>query len=106
MDLITPDEIKILRDGAITITLDGIIDAAEQNKLISVEPIKLKSGYLVSMTFNKLLGRTAEHVSVSKNGGTDPADAEIIAKAIIGDGCTVRKGLFNKNIIHFIKILR
>ena len=105
-NLITPEEIKMLRAGAKTITLERMMGAVAEGKIIPVLPITLKSGYKVSMTFDKLDGRTAEHLSVSGGGRTDPADAEVIARAVIGDGWTMMKGrALNKNVIHFIKIM-
>lgn len=106
-DLITPEETKTLRDGAKTITPEMVMGAVSKREVVSVVPLKLKSGYLVSMTFDKLDGRTAEHVSVSNpDSRTDPADAEIIATAIIGDRYSITQGRINKNNIHFIKSLK
>ncbi len=61
---------------------------------------------MISMTIDKLDGRTAEHISISKQEGrTDPADAEVIAKTVIGDGWAMNGSAFNRNVIHFIKIV-
>lgn len=103
-NLITPEEIKTLRAGAITITPEMVMEYVVERKAIPVTPIILKSGYYISMTIDMLKGRAVEHISISKMGEiADPADAEIIAKAIIGD-CTIKGSMFNKNVIHFIKI--
>lgn len=104
-ELITPEEIKTLRDGAKTITYQTLIDALAKGKVVPVVPLKLKSGYQISMTLDKIPPFTAEHISVyNPDGRTDPADAEIIARAVIGE-CTAREGMININNIHFIKIL-
>ena len=91
-NLITPEEIKTLRAGAKTITPEIVMEAVSE---IPVTPLMLNSGYKVSMTIDMLDGRTAEHLSVSKtDGNTDPVDAEIIAKAVIGE-CTIKGSMFN-----------
>lgn len=101
-DLITLEEVRTLRAGAKTITPEMVMEAV----ITGVAGINLSSGYRVSMTIDLLAGRTtAEHIAVSKIGGiTDPADAEIIAKAVIGE-CTMKGNMFNKNVIHFLKIV-
>jgi hypothetical protein len=57
------------------------------------------------MTVDDIIeGMPFEHISVSrKNGNTDPADAEIIAKAILGEGYGFGRNMFYKNTIHFMK---
>jgi len=105
-NLITPEEIETLRAGAKTITLERMMEAIAEGKVVPVVPLHLKSGYMVSMTFDKLDGRTAERLSVSKQEGrTDPADAENIAKTVIGDMYIMMGSAFNRNVIHFIKIV-
>ena len=104
-NLITLEEIKMLRAGAKTITPEMVMEALAEGKVVPVVPLHLKSGYMVSMTFDKLDSRTAEHVSVSGGGRTDPADAEIIARAVIGDMYIMMGSAFNRNVIHFIKIV-
>lgn len=102
-NLITPEEIKMLRAGAITITPEMVMEYVVARKVVPVIPIILRSGYFVSMTIDMLKGRAVEHISISKIGEiTDPADAEIIAKAVISD-CTTKGSMFNKNVIHFLK---
>ncbi len=104
-NLITPEEIKTLRAGAITITPEMVMEYVVERKVISVKPIILKSGYCISMTIDMLEGRAVEHISASRMGEiTDPADAEIIAKAVIGE-CTIKGSMFHENVIHFIKIV-
>ncbi|MFH0904495.1 MAG: hypothetical protein V1854_04825 [Methanobacteriota archaeon] len=105
-NLITPEEIKTLRAGAKPITLERMMGAMAEGKIIPVIPITLNSGYMISMTIDKLDGRTAEHISISKQEGrTDPADAEVIARAVIGEGWIMKGSAFNRNVIHFIKIM-
>ena len=105
-NLITPEEIETLRAGAKTITPEMVMDAVAEGNIIPVVPIKLKSGYMISMTIDKLDGRTAEHISVNNpDGSIDHADAEIIAHAILGDFYIMKKGVLNRNVIHFIKIV-
>jgi hypothetical protein len=105
-NLITSEEIKTLRAGATIITPEMVMDYVVERKVIPIIPIILKSGYCVSMTIDMLKGRAVEHISISRVGEiTDPADAEIIAKAVIGE-CAVKGSMFNKNVIHFLKIVK
>ena len=105
-NLITLEEIKMLRAGAKTITPEMVMEALAEGKVVPVVPLHLKSGYMVSMTFDKLDSRTAEHISVNNpDGSIDHADAEIIAKAVIGDMYIMMGSAFNRNVIHFIKIV-
>jgi hypothetical protein len=105
-ELITPEEIKMLRETAKTITFEIAMEYMAMGKIFPVTPITLKSGYMVSMTFNKLDGRTAEHISVYGLHGTDPADAEIIAKTVCGSWDKTMRGMLNRNVIHFIKLVK
>lgn len=101
--LITDAEIKTLRTNAKTITLEGALSG----QTIKVKPLILASGYKVSMTMNDGgTGRVIEHVSVYDQAGrTDPADAEIIAKAVLGERYMVwGDGELLKENKHFIKI--
>jgi len=101
--LITEAEIKTLRANAKTITLE----VALRGHIVKVNPLILASRYKVSMTVNDVgTGRVMEHVSVyDPSGMTDPADAERIAVAVLGEGYTVWGGgeLLKENK-HFIKI--
>ncbi len=97
-DLITEAEIKTLRANAKTV---------RGGDIVYVKPLELASGYRVSMTNDDAgTGRTFEHVSVyNPSGRTDPADAERIARAVLGEGYS----LFGGGVIltenkHFIKI--
>lgn len=101
--LITEAEIKTVRANAKTVTFEDAIKGTR----IEVKPLILASGYKVSMTLNDAgTGRVIEHVSVyNPSGRTDPADAEIIAKAVLGEGYTVwGDGELLKENKHFIKI--
>jgi len=105
-NLITPEEIETLRAGAKTITPEMVMEALAEGKVVPVVPLNLKSGYKVSMTIDKLDSRTVEHLLISRQEGrTDPADAEIIARAVIGDMYIMMGSAFNRNVIHFIKIV-
>lgn len=103
--LITEAEIKILRVNAKTITLEDAL----RGPRVKVTPLILASGYKVSMSLNDAgTGRVIEHVSVYNPSGrrTDPADAEIIAAAVLGEGYSVLgDGELLKENKHFIKIV-
>lgn len=123
--LITEDEIRTVRANAKTITreealrgppvkvkLQSLISDLQnlhalRGPLVKVTPLILASGYKVSMTLDDAgTGRVIEHVSVYyPSGRTDPADAEIIARAVLGEGYMVLgDGTLLKENKHFIKI--
>ena len=62
-ELITIEEIKILRAGARTITEQMTVEVIMDYKIVPVIPTKLESGYLISMTFDDLNDRKGEHRS-------------------------------------------
>lgn len=101
--LITEAEIKTLRENAKTITLEDAL----RGPRVKVTPQILASGYKVSLTMNDPgTGRIIEHVSIYDPAGrTDPADAERIAKAVLGEGYILFwDGELLKENKHFIKI--
>ena len=108
--LITDAEIKTLRAGAVTITMEDALKALHViGKRKFVKPLVLASGFKVSMSVNDLgTGRRAEHVSVyNRAGRTDPADAERIASAVLGEGYMVwGDGELLEENKHFIKLIQ
>ncbi len=101
--LITEAEIETLRANAKTITLEDAL----RGRRVEVKPLILASGYEAIMTMNDAgTGRVIEHVSVyDRSGRTDPADAERIARAVLGEGYRVwGDGKLLKENKHFIKI--
>jgi len=102
-NLITEAEIKTVRANAKTITFEDAL----RGPRIEVKPLIIASGYKVSMTLDAAgTGMVIEHVSVyNPSGRTDPADAEIIAKAVLGEGYMVwGDGELLKENKHFMKI--
>ena len=101
--LITEAEIKTVRANAKTISFKDAL----KGSLIEVKPLIIASGYKVSMTLNDAdTNRIIEHVSVyNPSGRTDPADAERIAAAVLGEGYILwGDGERLKENKHFIKI--
>lgn len=102
-NLITEDEIKRLRAGARTITVEN----GFQQKIHVVIPMDLQSGYGVSLSIahESSLNCRMEILSVgSRQGPPDPADAERIAKAVLGDGYTFVGSLLSRRMAHFYKV--
>lgn len=107
-DLITPDEIKNLRNSAVKITPE-ICEDIKHGKISQILPeaMHLKSGYMVQMTKDIVNNIIVEHISVSRqNNKTDPADAEHIANAILGTGWSTMPSMLNKNVLHFLKLIK
>ena len=102
-NLITEAEIKTVRANAKTISFKDALKGSR----IEVKPLIIASGYKVSMSMDAAgTGRVIEHVSVyDPSGRTDPADAERIAAAVLGEGYRVwGDGELLRENKHFIKI--
>lgn len=103
-ELINEDEVKCIRDSAVILNLHNVIfgDTIPVPKFIV-----LLSGYGVGMSVDEYpTGEKVEHLSVSNyRGMTDPADAEIIARAVFGSGYKVLGVIFSENTLHFMKPL-
>lgn len=99
--LITEDEVKKLKESPKTITL---VETLEGRK-IPTPPLTLRSGYLATYTIQdaRPFGRRIELLSVFRDPVPDPADAEHIAKAILGTGFKLF-GLIT-NAYRFYKII-
>lgn len=117
MDLITEDEIRRIRKNAVKFNRVKILEVLKKGKFLRVKIVALGSGYSVGMSINDAdiedkdfpltEDEFAEHISIGctstrRYEPVDPADAEIIARAILGDGYKPKKGMLN-NCLHFIK---
>ncbi len=103
-DLITPEEIVHIRRNA---TRMDIPKHMREGTMPPIPPSRpLKSGYSVIMTIDIFPGTSEiEHVSVVGKKDTDPAEAEIIAKAILGDDYIVMGIMHSGNTNnHFAKV--
>ncbi len=103
-DLITPEEVAHIRTNATCIDIPKHIREGTMPPIPPSRP--LKSGYSVVMTIEIFPGTSEiEHVSVIGKNDTDPAEAETIAKEILGDDYIVigvmRHGSTNN---HFAKV--
>lgn len=105
-DLITPEEIVHIRRNA---TLMDIPKHMREGTMSPISPSRpLRSGYSVIMSIDIYPGTSEiEHVSVVGKKDTDPAEAEIIAKAILGDDYIVMGIMNNESTnTHFAKFRR
>lgn len=98
-DLITDEEIKVLKAKAITITFQ---DALEMRMHIII-PMDLKSGYGVS--YSLVESPEKEPIQLlsigSRDGRPDPADCEVLARAVLGSEYKQLGELFLGNMVHF-----
>lgn len=101
--LITEEEIRKIRaDGQ---TIDPL-EVMEKRIMPIARPTMLASGYKVAMSFDLLHPNMPpfEHISISNSKGTpDPADAEHIAKAILGNGYIRLGPAYSPKVTHFVK---
>jgi hypothetical protein len=103
-DLITPEEIVYIRRNA---TRMDIPKHMREGTTPPIPPSRsLKSGYSVVMSIDIYPGTSEiEHVSVQGKMNTDPSEAEIIAKALLGNDYVVmgitQSGSINN---HFAKV--
>lgn len=105
--MLTEDEIKKIKDGAVTISLQDALQLSKGNIKI-IKPTLLNNGYKVGYSIEMLrpdLGN--HHISVSNsNGVTDPAEAECIARDFLGEGYKLIGSMNLKNVLHFMKFVK
>ena len=102
MLVLTEDEIKKIKDRKIIITLKDALGM----KVKPTKPTVVSNGYKVSMSIDVLKDYLeVHHVSVyNPKGRTDPAEAEHIARDILGEGYQYLGGReLRSNNLHFIK---
>lgn len=102
--MLTEDEIKKIKGNAVTIILKDVL----KGKAKPVPFTTISNGYMVGRSIDVL--RTyleIHHVSVmNPNGVTDPAEAEHIAKDILGEGYEfIMVGELQPNNLHFMKMV-
>lgn len=106
-DLISREEIIALRSGAKIITMKDGLRLTMKGGFMPVIPMPIKSGYGVSLTIinNHPDRNPIEVFSVgSRKGRPDPADSEVIATAVLGEGYTLLQNRFpSKRMVHFWK---
>ncbi len=105
-DLITAEEIIELRARAKRVTMKEALRESLEGRA-TVAPMNLKSGYWVSYTIiDNLPNSQIEVLSVgARNKAVDPADAERLAKAVLGEYLSVGN-LMSKGMTHFMKKVR
>jgi len=102
--MLTEAELKKIKENTVIITLK---DALEM-KIKPINPTTVSNGYRVSMSIEVLRDYLeVHHVSVmNPKGVTDPAEAEHIAKEILGEGYQcIAPGEIVPNNLHFMKVV-
>jgi hypothetical protein len=97
--LITKKEIDEIKSKAMTI---DVLKMVNEKRIIIVKPHWLENGYGISFTIDIMPGLPPiNHISVGhRNGTPDPADAEHIAREMLGD-YVVLGTMYLKDNIHF-----
>ena len=105
--MLTEEEIKKIKDGVVIITVDDAIKIMTTGKIKVIKPALLNNGYMVGYSIEKLRSSLhIHHISVSNSKGkTDPADAEYIARDILGKEYQSMGPMNLKNVFHFTKII-
>jgi len=101
-DLITSAEIEYVKAHAVTIDPIKIMQEGKQFPPI-LEPYYLKSGYSISYSLDIAPNfPVVHHISIRhENHKTDPADAEHIARTILGAKYIVFGAMNVKWVLHF-----
>lgn len=102
--MLTEDEIKNIKGNAVTIIMNDVLNG----KAKPIPFTTVSNGYTVSMSITVLREYIeVHHVSVmNPNGATDPAEAEHIAKDILGEGYQfVMHGELVPNNLHFMELV-
>jgi len=100
--MLTKEDIKKVWDSVQILSEENVI-----NNIVTggLRPILMNNGYRVTLSIDRLR-KDLElfHLSVSKSEGeTDPADAEHIAKDILGEGYIYIGNMYHRNVLHFVK---
>lgn len=100
-------EIKKIKEGAVIITLEDALRLIATGQIKVIPPTSLNNGCRVgySITFLRP-DLDVHHISVSNSKGvTDPAEAECIARDILGEGYKALGPMNLKNVLHFMKFV-
>lgn len=105
--MLTKDEIKKIKDSAVILTPDDVIQTMAAGKIKIIEPTFLNNGYKVGYSITHMRPTLDVHyISVSNSKGiTDPADAEHIATDVLGKGYKSIGPMSLKNVLHFMKFV-
>lgn len=106
--MLKEDEIKRIKEGAVTITLQDALQTLATGKIKTIKPTLLDNGYKVSYSIEHLRPELdIHHISVSNSRGvTDPAEAECIARDFLGEGYKLIGSMNLKNVLHFMKFVQ
>lgn len=102
--MLTEPELKKIKENTVIITLKDALNL----KIKPINPTTVSNGYKVSMSIEALRDYLeVHHVSVmNPKGVTDPAEAEHIAKEILGEGYEfIAHGELVPNNLHFMKVV-
>lgn len=102
--MLTENEIKVIKENALVLTVKDTLEM----KVKPVKPTVVSNGYVVSMSVEVLRPYLqVHHVSVmNPKGRTDPAEAEHIARDVLGDECRfITHGELEPNNLHFMKFI-
>jgi hypothetical protein len=105
--MLTEDEIKRIKDSAMILVPDDIVRTVAAGKIKVIEPTSLGNGYTVGYSITHMrTNLDVHHVSISNSKGiTDPADAEYMARDILGKGYKSVGSMNLKNVLHFMKFV-
>lgn len=106
--LLTEDEIKKIKEGAVIITLQDVLTTLSTGRIKIIKPALLRCGYKVGYSIERIRpDLDGHHISVSNSKGvTDPAEAECIANDFLGDGYKSIGSMNLKNVLHFMKFVK
>ena len=102
--MLTEPELKKIKENTVIITLKDALNL----KIKPINPTTVSNGYKVSMSIEVLRDYLeVHHVSVmNPKGVTDPAEAEHIAKEILGEEYRfMAPGELVPNNLHFMKVV-
>lgn len=105
--MLSEDEIKKVKDGIVILTIEEILQTLATGKIKIINPTMLNNGYVVGYSIEHIRpDLIIHHISVSNTKGlADPADAEHIARDILGKEYKSIGPMNLKNVLHFMKFI-
>ncbi len=101
-ELITKEEIEVLRCKANTVNFEDIINGSAALELVEI--VELKSGYSVGLTYEYYPNFSIEHLSVRGIDELDAATFDCIACSVLGSEYVHIGSIYVEGVSHYLRL--